>query len=367
MEPTYRSTRNTSILPGMALFFLSLAGLVSCGGGKEIAKTPPAPVAPVGPAVEITAPLGLPPVPIPASNKPTADTIALGKKLYYDTKLSADGTISCASCHSPAHGFTDGAPVSTGVAGKQGARSAPTVLNAAYNPVQFWDGRAASLEDQAGGPMANPVEMNMPHDLVVKKLQTDPDYPKLFEKAFGPGPVSIEKVQMSIASFERTVIAGNSPFDRYQFGGDKTALKPAAIRGLAIFKDPSKGNCVKCHTIDETYALFSDGKFHNLGVGMNAEGELSDLGRFTQTKNEADKGAFRTPTLRNIAQTAPYMHDGSAKTLRRVVDFYVGGGNSNPQLDKEIKKLELSGQERDDLVAFLESLTGEIPKEALPQ
>ncbi len=364
MEPTPRTAYR---LAAWTPVLFTMLCAVSCNSPREATKAPPAPVGPIGSPIEIQAPLGLPPVPIPAGNKPTADTVALGKKLYYDTKLSADDTVSCASCHGPAHGFTDGAPVSTGVGGKQGGRSAPTVLNAAYSPVQFWDGRAASLEEQAGGPIANPIEMNLPHEAAVRKLNADGEYPKLFEKAFGPGPATIEKVQMAIASFERTVISGNSPFDRYQFGGDKKALSPAAVRGLAIFKDAAKGNCVKCHTIDEKSALFADGKFHNLGVGMNAEGELADLGRYTQTKVEADKGAFRTPTLRNIAQTAPYMHDGSAKTLRRVVDFYVGGGNSNPQLDKDIKKLELSGRERDDLVAFLESLTGEIPKEVLPQ
>ena len=363
MEPTPRTSSQPA---AWAPLFVIVLSAVSCSSPKEAAKAPP-PAGPVGTPIEIPVPLGLPPVAAPANNKPTVETVALGKKLYYDVKLSADDTVSCASCHGPAHGFTDGSPVSTGVGGKQGGRSAPTVLNAAYNPVQFWDGRAASLEEQAGGPIANPIEMNLPHDAAVRKLNADAEYPKLFEKAFGPGPATIEKVQMAIASFERTVIAGNSPFDRYQFGGDKKALSPAAVRGLAIFKDAAKGNCVKCHTIDDKYALFSDGKFHNLGVGMNSEGELADLGRYTQTKVESDKGAVRTPTLRNIAQTAPYMHDGSAKTLRRVVDFYVGGGNSNPQLDKEIKKLELSGRERDDLVAFLESLTGEIPKEVLPQ
>jgi len=350
----------------LALFFLFVSALASCGRPQEAAAVSAKKAVPVGAAVDIPVPLGLPPVPVPDGNKPTADTIALGKKLYYDPKLSADDTVSCASCHAPAHGFTDGSPVSTGVGGKLGGRSAPTVINAAYNTVQFWDGRAASLEEQAAGPIANPVEMNLPHAEAVKKLNADAQYPKLFEKAFGPGPVTLEKVQLAIASFERTVIAGDSPFDRYQFGGDKKALPAAAVRGLALFQDAAKGNCAKCHTIDQKYALFTDGKYHNLGVGMNAEGELSDLGRYTQTKNEGDKGACRTPTLRNIAQTGPYMHDGSVKTLRGVVDFYVGGGNSNPQLDKEIKKLELSGREREDLVAFLESLTGTVPKEVLP-
>lgn len=335
--------------------------VISCGTQKEAPKVSEAVVKPVGIPVEIKAPLGLPPVPVPENNKPTAETIALGKKLYYDTLLSADGTVACANCHSPQHGFTDGTATSEGVGGQHGKRSAPTILNAAYSPVQFWDGRAATLEDQAAGPIANPIEMNMTHDACVGKLAGNGEYKKLFEQAFGPGPVTIRKVQMAIASFERTVISGNSPFDRYQYGGDKKAMSASAIRGLALFKEPGKGNCVKCHTIDEKYALFSDGKFHNLGVGLNPEGELTDLGRYEVTKVEADKGAFRTPTLRNIALTAPYMHDGSAKTLRRVVDFYVGGGSSNPQLDKEIRELHLSGPERQDLVAFLEALTGEMP------
>jgi cytochrome c peroxidase len=340
--------------------------LISCGTKTEPAKVAELPVKPLGAAVEIKAPLGLPPVPIPETNKPTADTIALGRKLYYDTQLSVDGTVACANCHSPEHGFTDGLPVSEGVSGQHGKRNAPTVLNAAYQPVEFWDGRAPSLELQAGGPIANPVEMNQSHEACVGKLSGDPEYKKLFAQAFGAGPITIGKVEMAIASFERTVISGNSPFDRYQYGGDKTAMKPAAIRGLALFKDPNKGNCVTCHKIEDSYALFSDGKYHNLGVGLNSEGELTDLGRYGETKVEADKGAFRTPTLRSIALTGPYMHDGSVKTLRRVVDFYVGGGNSNPQLDKEIKQLHLSGQEREDLVAFLEALTGEIPPNVGP-
>ncbi len=355
----FASSRIFAVCAGALLAF-------SCGTQKETPKVVETVVRPVGTPVEIGTPLGLPPVPIPENNKPTAETIALGKKLYYDTLLSADGTVSCASCHSPEHGFTDGMATSVGFAGQHGKRSAPTVLNAAYNPVQFWDGRAATLEDQAAGPIANPVEMNLSHSACVDKLSGNADYRKLFDAAFGPGPVTIQKVQMAIASFERTVISGNSPFDRYQYGGDRKAMSAAAIRGLALFKDTGKGNCVKCHTIDEKYALFTDGKFHNLGVGVNSEGELTDLGRYDVTHAEADKGAFRTPTLRNIALTAPYMHDGSAKTLRRVVDFYVGGGSSNPQLDKEIKELHLSGPEREDLVAFLEALTGEMPANAGP-
>lgn len=343
--------------------------LASCGSAPKEQKTeqvPAGPAKPIGAVVEIKAPLGLPPVPIPADNPPTAETIALGRKLYYDTRLSKDNTVSCATCHSPAFGFGDGQPVSTGVGKQKGGRSAPTVINSAYYTLQFWDGRAPSLEEQAAGPIANPIEMAETHDSVVAKLNADATYKALFEKAYGPGPATIEKVKQSIASFERTVLAGNSPFDKYQYGGDKKAMSPAAIRGLAIFKDPAKGNCAVCHTIEEKYALFTDNKFHNLGVGLNARGELTDMGRHDATKNEADRGAFKTPTLRNIAQTAPYLHDGSHKTLRDVVDFYVGGGNSNPQLDKEIKTLKLNERDRADLVAFMEALTGELPPDVGP-
>jgi len=319
-----------------------------------------------GKPVSIVAPLGLPPVPIPPGNPPTVATIALGRRLFYDVRLSVDNTLSCASCHNPRLGFTDRHRVALGVHNQPGARNAPTILNAAYNPVQFWDGRAGSLEAQAAGPIANPIEMSQTHDACVAKLNREAAYQREFAAAFGPGPVTLDKVEMAIASFERTVISGNSPFDRYYFGGEKTAMSPAAIQGLSIFTGKQRGNCSVCHTIDKGYALFTDGKFHNLGAGMNPEGELTDLGRYEQTKNEADRGAFRTPSLRNVAETAPYMHDGSKKTLREVVDFYAGGGNGNPQLDKEIHELKLSRQERDDLVAFLEALTGDPPENVGP-
>ena len=294
-------------------------------------------------------------------NPETAEGVALGRKLFYERKLSRDNTLACASCHNPLLGFTDGQKHSTGVGGKIGTRNAPTVINAAYFPSLFWDGRAASLEDQADKPIANPIEMGQGHAVWVTKLDADSAYKAAFQKTFGPGPATVGKVTKALAAFERTVISGNSPFDRYQFSGDKKALSPAAIRGLAIFTDPKRGNCTACHTMNQKFALFSDGKFHNIGVGVNGEGELTDLGRYSETKVESDKGAFKTPTLRNVTETAPYMHDGSLKTLKSVVDFYAGGGNSNPYLDKEIKEIKLSGKERADLVEFLQSLTGEMP------
>ena len=350
------------------LFSTFLLLIASCGStkpGTESDATAP-PAKPIGAPIEIAAPLGLPAVPIPPGNPPTADTVELGRKLFFDPKLSVDGTISCASCHAPAAGFADPRRFSLGVGGKAGTRNAPPALNAVYNSLQFWDGRAATLEDQAAGPIANPVEMNMAHTECANRIDTDPAYRALFEKAFGPGPATMDKITKAIASFERTLVSGNSPFDKYQFGGDKTAMSPAAIRGLEIFKDPKRGNCVVCHTIGEKDALFTDGKFHNLGVGLDSKGELTDLGRYNETKVESDKGAFRTPTLRSIAKTAPYMHDGSQRTLSDVVDFYVGGGSSNPYRDKEIKELKLSGQERADLVAFLQALTGEPPPNSGP-
>jgi cytochrome c peroxidase len=195
----------------------------------------------------------------------------------------------------------------------------------------------------------------------VKMLDVDPSYHPMFEKVFGPGPVTIEKATMAIASFERTVLSGNSPFDKYMYGGDKKAMSPSAIRGLAIYKDPAKGNCAVCHSLGETTSLFTDNKFHNIGVGVDSKGALKDKGRSVISKNEADEGAFKTPGLRNIAQTAPYMHDGSEKTLKQVIDYYVGGGDSNPHLDKEMKALKLNARERAELEAFLNALTGELP------
>lgn len=321
---------------------------------------------PIGSRAAIAAPLGLPAVSFPADNPPTIETIALGRILFYEKKLSADNTVSCASCHDPKFGFADPRPLSLGVGGKRGNRNAPPVLNAVYHPVQFWDGRAPTLEEQAAGPIGNPMEMNHSLEDCIRKLNSDTRYVALFNKAFGAGGVTMDRLKKAIASFERTLICGDSPFDRYQFGGDEKALSAAAKRGLAIFRDKNRGNCAVCHSIGEKDALFTDGKFHNIGEGISPEGEILDLGRFEQTKVDADKGAFRTPTLRNIAKTAPYMHDGRIRSLKEVVDFYVGGGSSNPNLDKEIKELKLNGRERDDLVEFMESLTGSTPSDSGP-
>ncbi len=338
------------------------------GGPATPAPAPkPVPARPVGTPVTIAAPLGLPPVPVPADNPPTAETIALGRRLYFDTQLSVDNTVSCATCHHPNFGFSDGKQFSDGVQGKKGNRNSPTVFNAAYYELQFWDGRSPSLENQAEGPVQNPVEMAHTLKGVEEKLSKDPTYVAEFEKAFGPGPITYEKVEKAIASFERTVVSGNSPFDRWFYGKDEKAVSASVKRGFEVFRREDKGNCAACHTVGETYALFTDNKFHNLGVGVFGDEQLRDAGRFEVTKNEKDKGAFKTPSLRNIALTGPYLHDGSRKTLKEVLDFYVGGGNSNPHRDPLIKPLDfLTGQEQKDLLAFMEALTGEMPKDVGP-
>jgi cytochrome c peroxidase len=317
---------------------------------------------PAGKPIQIKVPLGLPAVPIPADNPPTTDTIALGRRLYYDPVLSGDNTISCASCHSPQSGFTDVHPASIGVGGKKGTRHSPTVINSAYSSLQFWDGRAPSLEEQAKGPIANPVEMASTHADVVKRLQADPKYVALFKQAWGTEQITIDLVVKSIASFERTVLCGNSRFDRFYYGHDKKALSASAQRGLKLFIDPKKGNCEVCHTIGKDYALFTDNKFHNLGIGADTRGNMVDLGRFDETKNKADWGAFKTPTLRNVASRAPYMHDGTFPTMKDALGHYIGGGNLNPHLDKEIHALDfLTFDERDDILAFMDSLTATMP------
>lgn len=352
----------TSLLVSLSI---ALALQFSCV--RQGAAQQKEPIRPIGKVVEIKAPLGLPPVPVPADNPPTADTIALGRQLYYDTGLSTDNTVSCATCHGPQGGFTDNLPVSNGVKNQKGTRSAPTVINSAYSTLQFWDGRAASLEEQAKGPIENPVEMANSHAAAVKYVQGSEKYREEFRKAWGTDQVTIDLVVKSIASFERTVLSGDSPFDRFYYGNDKNAMSASAQRGLLVFVNPKKGNCAVCHTIGEHDALFTDNLFHNIGVGVDTRGNFADVGRAAISKNEADTGAFKTPTLRNVSQTAPYLHDGSLRTLKDVIDHYIGGGSSNPHLDKEIHVLDfLTGEERADLLEFLKALDGKLPPDVGP-
>lgn len=344
-----------------------LLATVNCG--KKEAIKPPAPEAPqaAAPAPATTpvkaekgaptaegapflkVPLGLDTnLNIPADNPLTPEKIELGRLLYFDKRLSKDVTISCASCHDPKRGWTDNQPVSDGIHGGKGTRSAPTVINSTYNLVQFWDGRAKNLEEQALGPIINPVEMGMAsHDEMINSLSNIQSYRPLFQKAFGDDKITKERVAMAIASFERTVLGGNSKFDRYS-NGDKTAMNESEIRGRELFF--GKANCTRCHVGSN----FSDSDFHNLGVGMSKA--KPDLGRYEISKEEKDKGAFKTPTVRDISRTAPYMHDGSVATLEEVVDLYDRGGEPNKWLDVKVVKLNLTPQEKADLVAFMKAL-----------
>ncbi len=295
-------------------------------------------------------PLGLVPVQWPKDNPYSAEKVELGKLLYFDKRLSADNTVACATCHTPRFAYTDGAPVSTGIRGQKGGMSAPTVINRAYSMAQFWDGRAASLEDQAKGPIQNPIEMGETHENVVKKLNGIGGYRKMFGKVFGSEDVNIDNIAKAIATFERTVLSGNSAFDKYT-AGNKKAMTASQVRGMDVYFNKAK--CDQCH---EGINFTSNG-YHNLGVGSDKP--TPDVGRYAVTKSDKDWGAFKTPTLRDIARTAPYMHDGSVKTLEEVVEYYDKGGIPNKNLDEKIKKLNLTAAQKKDLAEFMRALNGE--------
>ncbi|MES2793514.1 MAG: cytochrome c peroxidase [Planctomycetota bacterium] len=291
----------------------------------------------------IKTPSGLPDVLHPEDNPHLAEKVALGAQLYFDPRLSADSTVSCASCHDPEKGWSNGEAVATGVGGLKGGRSSPTIINTAFQTLQFWDGRAGTLEEQALGPIQNPIEMNMTLPEVVKKLNTIPGYKSQFKAIFGTD-VTSEGIAKAIAAFERTVLSGDAPYDRFT-AGDAKALSPAAQRGRALFFGAAR--CSSCHSGPN----FTDNTFHNIGVGMDKENH--DVGRFALSKLEGDTGSFKTPTLREIAKTGPYMHDGHLKTLEEVVEYYNKGGTQNAYLDEEIFELKLTKAQIADLVTFL--------------
>jgi cytochrome c peroxidase len=298
-----------------------------------------APTAAQVPAV----PKGLDPLPIPADNPLTPEKIELGKQLYFDKRLSVDETVSCASCHDPEKGWSNSDTFATGIKGQRGGRSAPTIVNAAYFHLQFWDGRANELEGQALGPIQNPIEMGHTMDGCVDCLSAVDGYKQQFKKVFN-SDVTADGIAKAISAFERTVLSGDAPYDRYQ-AGDKNAMSEAAVRGMNLFFN--KAHCTACHSGPN----FSDGGFHNVGVGMNKD--KPDEGRMVISKQLGDRGSFKTPTLREIARTAPYMHDGSLKTLEDVVEHYNKGGIANDQLDEEIYPLNLTAEEKADLITFM--------------
>jgi cytochrome c peroxidase len=325
--------------------------------------TPAAESFPIGAHIQPNPPLGLPPLPVPDDNPLTAETIALGRRLYYDPVLSRDATVSCASCHDPVYVFRDPRRVSQGVNGLDGERQSMSIFNAAYAKEVFWDGRAPGLERQAFGPVESPVEFAFSHRRVEHRLEQSPSYVEQFAQAFGPGRITYEKAAKSIAAFQRTVLSGNSPFDKYQYGGDRNAMTPSAINGIGRFL---AGNCTTCHSMGDRFATFSDDAFHNTGVAAIAFDQLSDQGRWKVTGEEKDRGAFRPPTLRNITVVPKLMHNGSM-TLGAVADFYGRGGNIN----KWISPLLIAPgpappQIIQETTEFLNALTGEMPEHVGP-
>jgi cytochrome c peroxidase len=342
---------------------------------------------------------------IPADNLTTTAKVALGRSLFFDKRLSADGTVSCATCHDPANAFTDHGPVAVGVSGKVGMRNAPTILNAMFSERLFWDGRAGSLEEQAKQPLINQFEMGMGnYDSVVERVGTISEYRAKFQRIFRSEGITIETIVKAIAAYERTQLSGNSPLDRFM-AGDQSAITAAQKRGFELFK--GKAKCVECHSFSSVSPFFTDFKFHNTGVvtkninfeqlsrwasqiansktespknepnnltsnppmpnrqtGESAPGlahteGFTELGRYLVTKQPKDVGAFKTPTLRDVELTTPYMHNGSEKTLIDVVRFYNRGGNANPKLDERMQPLHLSDEEINELVEFMRALTSD--------
>jgi len=290
---------------------------------------------------------------VPKNNPITVEKIELGRALYYDVRLSANNQIACATCHMPNAGFTDNQPVSLGINTLKGGRSAPTVINRLFSKEQFWDGRVPSLEGQAVGPITNPIEMGMEsHDLVVAKLNKIKGYRDWFQKVFKTD-VTIDGVAKAIATFERTVVSGNSAFDKFD-DAQENAMTASQIRGRKIFK--GKADCTSCHAGFN----FTDESYHNIGVGWDKKDKAAiDGGLNDRTGKKEDLGKFKTPTLRDIQNTAPYMHNGSVATLAQVVEYYNDGGNKNPYLDKQMKPLKLTEQEKGDLVNYMKALNGE--------
>jgi cytochrome c peroxidase len=348
----------TRKMTSLLLAFAFIAFFSACGGSARKGENSSKGNEPAKPAAfSLQFPAGLPAESafIPANNPLTLEKVKLGRRLFFEKSLSLDGTISCATCHQPEKNFADTEQFSTGIGGKKGARHAPTAINRVFSGAQFWDGRAASLEDQATGPVMNPVEMGMSDmKIAVDRLLKDTSYVAAFNAAFPPdGAISKDTIGMAIAAFERTILSGNSPYDRFQ-AGDKGAMTESAQRGLEIFRDEERGNCETCHAGPN----FSDENYNNIGVGMSAK--KPDLGRYGITRMEGHRGAFKTPTLRDVAKRGPYMHDGSQKTLEEVVEFYAIGGHPNKWLSPKIRPLKLSSQDKKDLVEFMKALNGEV-------
>jgi cytochrome c peroxidase len=364
-------------LARLAPLALAAGVAAGCASSEAVRASATAPPPPAPPAWEVENPVRpLPEAPLGVAGdlaelpfRVTPEKVRLGRWLFFDPRLSADGTVSCASCHEPRTGFSENDPVSTGVGGKKGTRKAPPVLNAAFPiyPVRFWDGRASSLPEQAKGPIENPVEMAMPHAAAVSTLRAIAGYAPYFDEAFGDPRVDIDRVAEAIAAYEATRMSGDSAFDRWD-AGDPTALDDRQRQGFRLFF--GKAACNQCHLGPN----LTDSRFHNLGVGWKppppgapAESGFADRGRAAVTGRPEDTGAFKTPTLRDVSRRAPYMHDGSIATLREAVLLYDRGGTPNPWLSVEMKPLHLTPTEVDALVAFLGALDGQGFEDVAPR
>lgn len=322
------------------------AALVAGGCGSDASAPAPEPAPLVSDLVPAGFPGGTPVTLAPADNALTEPRARLGQRLFFDKRLSRTGDVACASCHLAPNAFSDPNPVSTGTDGRQGTRNAPALVNLAWNTSFFWDGRAATLEEQAGKPIENPAEMDLPLDEAVARLTADSSYASAFDVTYG-GPVTELSLRQAIASFVRVLVSAGSPYDRH-LQGDDSAFGDAERRGEAIFMS-NKGGCFHCHPPGTltNQGFFNDGSYNS--------GE--DAGRQLVTNRTGDLGKFKVPGLRNVAASAPYMHDGSLASLEDVIDQYARGGNGNPATDPTIVPLLLSDGDRQDLLAFLNALT----------
>lgn len=288
----------------------------------------------------------------------TPEKVRLGRWLFHDARLSADGTVSCATCHRSAHGFSEPTAVSTGIRGQQGTRKAPPILNLAFAPSAelFWDGRATGLVEQAKGPLVNPIEMGGTSESVVAAVASVPGYRRYFREAFGTAEVTLDRIAEAIAAYEATLLSGNSRADRFE-AGDATALDEEERAGRELFV--GRGRCKECHP----WPAFTDGKFHNVGIGWDAPDDalprMRDAGRYAHTGEPRDTGAFKTPTLRDCSRRAPYMHDGSVESLEDVVLHYWRGGTENPWLSEKIEPLRMPPRVALRLAAYLRAMDGE--------
>jgi cytochrome c peroxidase len=386
---------------GVSILGVIVAGIASLIFGCERSAKKEGPKGPPNPEADTLAqpkslqqigvPLNLTLEAIPSDNPQTSEKISLGQKLFFERRLSADGTVSCSTCHNPDLAFTDRKSTSVGIKGRVGQRNAPTILNALYNKTQFWDGRAKTLEEQAGFPIVNPSEMGHPNlDAAVAQIASVREYQQAFQRVFGRPPNGPDLLR-SIASYERTQLSFDSAFDQF-IVGDNNAIDASAKRGWELFN--AQARCNKCHALTDTQrdvAVFMDNDFHNIGVGIirhnvvaladqagklinssdtaaidraAIQHDMSVLGRFLITKQQKDTASFKTPDIRNALVTGPYFHDGSQETLWDVMDHYnKGDGLHNPWLDEDIQPLALTENDIDDLVAFLVSLTGATYKE----